>query len=67
MWRTTPGRRGVVITPTKCDRFDSRCAACVITRCGWSGCSCSRALCSSALNCDGSAARVVIIMSTNTR
>jgi hypothetical protein len=40
MWRNTLGLRGEVTTPTKCDRFDSSCAALAMTRCGWSGCSC---------------------------
>jgi len=38
MWRNRFDLRGAVTTPTKLDRLDSICAACVITRCGWSGC-----------------------------
>ena len=70
MWRNTPALRGVVMTPTKLDRFDSIDAACAITRCGWSGCS-SRWPPMSASSCDSvasaSTGRTVSMVSTNMR
>ena len=30
-------RRGATTTPTNCDMLESICAACAITRWGWSG------------------------------
>ena len=64
MWWNTLGLRGAVITPTKCDRLDSSCAALAITRCGWSACSCGSGCEGSALRASGCA---VSMVSTNSR
>ena len=67
MWWKTLALRGAVTTPTKLDRLDSRCAAWAMTRCGWSGCSCSRAAAISGGTSARFTGRAVSMVSTKSR